>query len=178
MLFPLGLHTLFTNMQVDFLPLLIAMENKMRFISLRKAEIALLLALLLSGTAHAADTPMTLAGAKNTAADEIVKLQAAGAPVFDVRVASEYADAHIKGAINVPYREKSEKAVSFDAGQDEFNIAKLPADKSVALVIYCNGPECWKSYKASVGAIKAGYTNIHWYREGFPDWKAKGLPTE
>ena len=75
-------------------------------------------------------------------------------------------------------REKSEKSVNFDAAQDEFNLAKLPADKASAVVIYCNGPECWKSFKASSAAIKGGYTNVLWYREGFPNWKSKGLSSE
>jgi len=128
--------------------------------------------------ADAGDTPATLAGAKMATADDVSKLMAAGVPLIDARVASEYADGHIKGAINVPYREKSAKAVDFDASKDEFNLAKLPGNKSGDVVIYCNGPECWKSYKASTAAIKAGYTSVHWYRSGFPDWKAKGLPSE
>jgi rhodanese-related sulfurtransferase len=98
--------------------------------------------------------------------------------VLDARVAAEYADGHIKGAVSVPYREKSDKAVNFDAGQDEFNLSKLPADKAAPVVVYCNGPECWKSYKASILAIKAGHTNVLWYREGYPNWKSKGMPTE
>ena len=68
--------------------------------------------------------------------------------------------------------------MAFDASQDEFNLAKLPADKGAAVVLYCNGPECWKSFKSSSAAIKGGYTNVLWYRLGFPDWKAKGLPVE
>ena len=125
-----------------------------------------------------ADTPPTLDGTKLVSAGDVQKLQVSGAVVIDVRVASEYADGHIKGAMSVPYREKSDKAVTFDASQDEFNVGKLPPAKDAAIVLYCNGPECWKSFKASTAAIKAGYTNIYWYREGFPDWKSKGLPSE
>jgi rhodanese-related sulfurtransferase len=139
---------------------------------------ALFCGALISGAALAADTPLSLAGATGVSAEEVKTAQAAGAVTLDVRVASEYAEGHIKGAINIPYREKSDKAVSFDASQDEFNLAKLPADKATALVIYCNGPECWKSFKASTLAIKGGYAKIYWYRAGFPDWKSKGLPTE
>ena len=128
--------------------------------------------------ADAGDTPATLTGAKMATAEDVSKLLAAGAPMIDARVASEYAEGHIKGAINVPYREKSAKAVDFDASKDDFNLAKLPPNKSADIVIYCNGPECWKSYKASTAAIKAGYTSVHWYRSGFPDWKAKGLPSD
>jgi len=137
---------------------------------------AVLVSAALTGAAKAGDTPPTLTGAKPVDAAAVAKAQAAGAVVVDTRVASEYADGHIKGAISVPYREKSEKSASFDSAQDEFNFAKLPADKAAAVVIYCNGPECWKSFKASSVSIKAGYSNILWYREGFPDWKSKNMP--
>ncbi len=136
-----------------------------------------MLVMLAPGMAAAADVPTSLAGAKLVTAQEVTKLASAGAVIVDARVASEYADGHIKGAINDPYREKSGPSVAFDASKDEFNLAKLPADKSAPIVVYCNGPDCWKSYKASVTAIKAGYTHIYWYRAGFPDWKSKDLPT-
>jgi rhodanese-related sulfurtransferase len=137
-------------------------------------------AILVVGVTSAAlaDTPESLAGAKLVAAEDVAKLQAAGTPVFDTRIASDFAEGHIKGAISVPYREKSEKSVAFDAGQDEFDLAKLPTDKGAPLIVYCNGPECWKSFKAATAAIKNGYSSIYWYRAGFPDWKSKGLPTE
>jgi len=141
------------------------------------AIFALALGLAIAGAAQA-DTPETVTGAKTVSAQDVVKEKAAGAVLIDARVASEFADGHIKDAVNVPYREKSDKSVNFDAGQDEFNLGKLPADKSAPIVIYCNGPECWKSFKATTAAVKGGYTNIYWYRAGFPDWKSQGLPTE
>ena len=150
----------------------------MRLNLIPKMAVALVAGMLISGMAQAADTPTALEGAKLVTADDVVKAQAAGAVVVDTRVASEYAEGHIKGAVNVPYREKSEKAVGFDAGKDEFNLAKLPADKAAAVVFYCNGPECWKSFKGSTAALKGGHTNVLWYREGFPQWKSKGLPAE
>jgi rhodanese-related sulfurtransferase len=154
------------------------MEKEMRISAIPKFAAALVVGLLLSGVAQAGDTPATLAGTKLVAANDVAKLEASGAVVVDARVASEYAEGHIKGAVNVPYREKSAKVVNFDASQDSFNVSKLPADKAASIVVYCNGPECWISFKASTAAIKAGYTNIHWYRDGFPDWKSKGNPVE
>jgi rhodanese-related sulfurtransferase len=150
----------------------------MRFTSFTPMAAALLLGMLFAGPVRADDTPATLAGAALVNAEDVVKAAAGGAKVIDTRVASEYAEGHLKGAMNVPYREKSAKAVDFDASQDQFDLAKLPPDKAAAIVMYCNGPECWKSFKASMAAIKGGYTNIHWYRTGYPDWKSKGLPTE
>jgi rhodanese-related sulfurtransferase len=150
----------------------------MRSFVMPLAALALLGSLTLPGVAQAADVPATLTGAKVVTADDVAKAQAAGATLVDARVAAEYSDGHIKGAINVPYREKSDKSVNFDATQDDFNLSKLPGDKAASLVIYCNGPECWKSFKASTVAIKAGYKNILWYREGFPNWKSQERPTE
>jgi len=150
----------------------------MRLALISRLAVAAALGLALCVAARAADTPPSLPGAKLVAAEDVVKAAAGGAMLLDARVAAEYADGHIKGAVNVPYREKSDKVVNFDASQDEFNLSKLPADKSAAIVVYCNGPECWKSFKASTLAMKAGYTNILWYREGYPNWKSKGMPTE
>jgi len=145
---------------------------------LKHIAVGLLLAGLFAVPARADDTPQTLAGAKLVSAEEVAKATASGAIVIDTRVASEYSEGHIKGAVSLPYREKSAKAVDFDAAQDQFDLSKLPSDKAAAIVMYCNGPECWKSYKASTAATKGGYSNILWYRLGFPDWKSKGLATE
>lgn len=128
--------------------------------------------------AYAANTPESLNGTTVVNADKTKELMGSGAKVIDTRVAAEYAEAHIKGAINVPYKEKSKKAPDYDAKEDSFDLAKLPSDKNGGVVAYCNGPECWKSYKASNEMLKAGYKKVYWFREGFPAWKAKGYPAE
>ena len=124
------------------------------------------------------ETPTSLKGTELVDATKAKSLMDSGVKIIDTRVAIEFAEAHIKGAINVPYKEKSAKAIDFDASQDSFDVAKLPADKNAAIIMQCNGPECWKSYKASVVAMKAGYKKIYWFRGGFPEWKAKGYPVE
>ena len=124
------------------------------------------------------ETPTSLKGTELVDATKAKSLMDSGVKIIDTRVAIEFAEAHIKGAINVPYKEKSAKAIDFDASQDSFDVAKLPADKNAAIIMQCNGPECWKSYKASVAAMKAGYNKIYWFRGGFPEWKAKGYPVE
>ncbi len=144
----------------------------------RRTAATLLFAFLATGAALADNTPAVLSGAKLISAEEAVKAIGGGAVPIDTRIASEYAEGHIKGALSIPYREKSEKSVGFDASKDQFDLSKLPVNKEASIVLYCNGPECWKSYKAATVAIKGGYSNIHWYRLGFPDWKAKGLPVD
>ncbi len=144
--------------------------------ALRSLAAALLI--VTASPAFAANTPESLNGATVVNADKAKELMAGGAKMIDTRVAAEFAEAHIKGAINVPYKEKSAKAADFDAAQDSFDLAKLPADKNAAIITQCNGAECWKSYKGAVAAIKAGYKKIYWFRDGFPAWKAKGYPVE
>ena len=126
----------------------------------------------------AAETPASLAGVTVVAADQVKKMLDAGVAVIDTRVAAEYAERSIKGARSVPYREKSAKAVDFDSSQDAFDLAKLPSDKKAPVVFFCNAGECWKSYKASVVATRAGWTSVNWFRGGMPEWTAKGLPTQ
>jgi len=133
---------------------------------------------VMAGMATAAETPTALAGAHNVSAEEVKKMLDAGVPVVDTRVATEYAEKTIKGAKSVPYKEKSAKEVNFDASQDQFDLGRLPSDKSAPIVFFCNSGECWKSYKASTVAIKAGYSKVYWFRGGFPEWSNKGLPTQ
>lgn len=50
--------------------------------------------------------------------------------------------------------------------------------KDAVVVFYCLSNNCWMSYNAALRAIKAGYTNVLWYRGGVEAWKAAGLPTQ
>lgn len=147
------------------------------FAKLPKLAAALFLTLSV-GAASAAVTPDSLSGATVVTPEQARDLKAKGAVIVDVRSAAEYAEGHIDGAINVPYKEKSEKKADFDAAADSFDLSKLPADKGTAIITYCNGPDCWKSYKGATAAIKAGHTKVNWLRDGLPGWKAKGLPVK
>ena len=132
-----------------------------------------------AGGACAQETPTTPpAGVKLVEAKDVQALQAKGATIVDTRKAGEFAEGTIKGAISVPYDpEKSAKDAAFDPAQDKFDLAKFP-DKNATIVTFCNSGTCWKSFKSAVVLAKAGYKNVHWYRNGFPDWKARKLPTE
>lgn len=126
----------------------------------------------------AADTPRELAGATVVGAEQARAMVDKGVAIVDTRVAHEYVEQHIKGAISVPYKEKSAKRPDFDPRLDKFDLTKLPADKAAPVIFYCNAGECWRSYKASKTAVAAGYARVYWLRGGIPEWKAKGFPVE
>jgi rhodanese-related sulfurtransferase len=132
----------------------------------------------MAGNAAAVDTPNTLSGVTVVDSAKVQEMMRSGVTLYDTRVAAEYAEAHIKGAKSLPYKEKSAKAVGFDKSQDEFALDKLPADKNTAVIFYCNAGDCWKSYKASKVAVDVGYKRVNWFRGGIPEWRSKGLPVE
>jgi len=83
--------------------------------------------------------------------------------VLDVRPPEEYAAGHLPGAINVPV-EKLERYLS-----------KLPKRKEV--VAYCRGPYCLMSFDAVEMLRKRGL-KARRLENGFPEWRAAGLPVE
>jgi rhodanese-related sulfurtransferase len=122
-------------------------------------------------------TPSQLPGATIVTASEVVALQQKGVRIVDVRNAKEYQEKHIRGAISIPYAEKSLKDVAFDPAMDEWAGPQL-LDKSQAVVFHCNGAECWKSYKAARVALIKGFKSVYWFRGGFPEWDEHGLAVE
>ena len=120
-------------------------------------------------------TPRVLAGATLVEDPAMIEtLMAGGAQYIDTRTQAEFDRGHVPGARLVPYVEKSAKDPDYDAAHDQFKLQDLGADKSKALIFACNGAECWKSFKASHAAMKAGYSKVYWFRTGFPAWRASG----
>jgi rhodanese-related sulfurtransferase len=97
-------------------------------------------------------------------ADELLARARKGlVTVLDVRPPEEYAAGHLPGAINVP----------MDRLEDY--LGKLPKKREV--VAYCRGPYCLMSFEAVAALRKRGW-KARRLAEGFPEWKAAGLPVE
>ncbi|NUZ07149.1 rhodanese-like domain-containing protein [Piscinibacter koreensis] len=122
-------------------------------------------------------TPEALKGAQRVSAEQVAELARSNVVIVDTRTTKEFENEHVPGAISVPYVEKSLKEIDFDASKDDFSaLAKLAKDKPTLFL--CNGPECWKSYKASKAAVAAGFTRVYWFRGGMPEWREKHMPVE
>ena len=83
--------------------------------------------------------------------------------VLDVRPAKEFAAGHLPGAINVAVE---------DLGKQ---LRKLPKGREV--IAYCRGPYCLLSVDAVTLLRTRGY-KARRLEDGFPEWKASGLPVE
>ena len=122
-------------------------------------------------------TPTDLNGVTRVSAKQAYEMSQKGARLIDVRTEREYATKHARGSVLIPYGEKSLKALDFDSKLDSFGgIAKLD-NKAQPIVFFCNGAECWKSYKASKVARESGFTSVYWLRGGMPEWTSENLPT-
>lgn len=124
---------------------------------------------LTTGNALAGQSvPDTLPGATVVSADWLKNALDKREPlvVVDARIPSEYKDGHLPGAINI-----------FD-GTFEQDKSRLPGDKNLPLVFYCNGPKCAKSYESAKKALASGYSRVYWLRGGIPEWTTRGYPLE
>jgi DNA-binding transcriptional ArsR family regulator/rhodanese-related sulfurtransferase len=83
--------------------------------------------------------------------------------ILDTRPAGEYAAGHITGALSVPVDGLEER------------LKELPRKK--AFVAYCRGPYCIYADRA-VAILRASGRRANRLREGFPEWRAAGLPVE
>ena len=132
-----------------------------------------------ASAADAAETPTALSGGKVITVVEAKKLLDGKTATFvDTRSVVNFGKGHVPGALTAAYKEKSEKVAAFDAKADSFELDKLPKNKAAPLVFYSDGPNGWKSYKAAVLSVNAGYSSVYYMRGGFADWTAKALPVE
>ncbi len=131
---------------------------------------------VLHADAPTPETPTALFGGRIVGAVTAKKLLEAKSVFFDVRSPAIFVRGHIPGAKSVPYRERSAYDAGFDASQDQFDVSALPADRKASVVFYSDGPMGWKSYKAAVLAIQAGYTNVAYFRGGIDQWSKVGNP--
>lgn len=81
--------------------------------------------------------------------------------LLDVRPEEEYAAGHLPKALNIPL-------ASLESMLDQ-----LPRDREI--VAYCRGPYCALSHEAVMWLRERGF-QVRRFAEGFPEWKAAGLP--
>lgn len=70
---------------------------------------------------------------------------------------------HIPGSINIPTNLMD-------------TTTALPKDKSTELVFYCMGVRCKYSLRAALKAMEFGYSRVHWFKGGIPEWRKYDYP--
>lgn len=114
------------------------------------------------------DAPLTVDGAVTVSPSEAKALFDQGALFIDPRTDADFEAGRVPGAVHLSLKQ---------GGFSEASLAEV-ASKDEPLVFYCNGIKCGVSGKACGKAVAWGYTNIHYFREGFPGWEAADYPVE
>jgi rhodanese-related sulfurtransferase len=124
--------------------------------------------LALAPAAHASKvSPETVKGATTVDAGKAKAMFDKGVVFVDVRNDKDFNGGRIPGAVHL------DLSKGFSADSLGKHVKK---DQEV--VIYCNGTSCMRSSEASEKAVGWGFAKVHYYRMGFPDWKAAGYPVE
>ncbi|WP_114913629.1 ArsR/SmtB family transcription factor [Acidibrevibacterium fodinaquatile] len=83
--------------------------------------------------------------------------------VLDVRPEDEFRLGHLPRALNIPLSELERRLTEIAPGRE--------------VVAYCRGPFCILSFEAVALLRTRGYS-VHRLEDGYPEWKAAGLPVE
>ena len=113
---------------------------------------------VVSGYFHARDAfePISRQELRRRLKDDVVTL-------LDVRPAEEFAAGHLPTAVNIPLRDLPRR------------LRELPKKRNI--VAYCRGAYCVLAFEAVALLRKRGFTAVR-LEEGFPEWRAAGLPVE
>ena len=115
----------------------------------------------------AAESPLSVDGAETVTTEQARALFDQEVAFVDVRKDTDWDAGRIPGAIHLDIK---------GAYTEDSLAAEVQKDETV--VIYCNGSSCLRSSDASRMAIGWGFSNVKYYRDGFPAWKAAGNPVE
>ena len=94
-------------------------------------------------------------------AELLKRAQSRQVVILDTRPASEYVAGHIAGAISVPVDKLQRRLHDLTKGKE--------------YVAYCRGPYCVYADRA-VELLRANGRRARRLLDGFPEWRAAGLP--
>jgi rhodanese-related sulfurtransferase len=111
------------------------------------------------------DLVTNLAGRVVTVGElEVIEHAQAGHRLVDCRLVEYAHDGTIPGALNIPH--------------DEINARIGELDRAAPTVLFCNGPQCPATAKATDAMLAAGWPpeRLLYYRGGIHDWLTLGFP--
>jgi rhodanese-related sulfurtransferase len=101
--------------------------------------------------------------------EEAVRLFEKGAALFvDARSEVDYRAGHIAGAVNIPELDFENHIGSF--------LEKTAAE--TVLITYCEGDTCTLSTSLAEKLSLAGFENVFHLKNGWGQWKERGLPID
>lgn len=131
-------------------------------------SVAIGLVCLFSTTSAFASVPDTIPGTTKIMAEDVISLVGKydDLIIIDARIVQDRKAGYIEGSVSLP-----------DVKTTEITMANVIPSKTTPVIFYCNGVKCGRSVKSAKYAVKWGYKHIYWFRGGWEEWSAKGMPS-
>ncbi len=130
------------------------------------------LLLLLPGTSPAGNndpvvSPEQIPGTRIVDSEGVIEAVSAlpGLVLIDSRIAADRSDGYIEDSVGL-----TDTDTSCDA------LARLVPEKTTPVLFYCNGIRCGRSARAAEIAVRCGYQDILWFRNGMEEWIDRQYP--
>ena len=95
-------------------------------------------------------------------------LHSRGTLFLDARRSKDFTEGHVAGARSFPIWEAAIVKERVEA------LVAEGRDHAQPVVLYCTGGDCEDSHMLAQTLFGAGFENLLVYRDGFPDWTARG----
>ena len=99
---------------------------------------------------------------------DLDELLSAGAVLVDARSFPSYEQAHLAGAVSLPFAHFDDHVAEF---KQQFSPMQI-------LITYCSGYGCPDSFDLGVRLMQEGYLDVLAYEGGLPEWRDAGRPLE
>lgn len=98
--------------------------------------------------------------------DFAFKLFSDGVKFIDARSAEEFAEGHIKGAVNIPFY-----------GSENYLDVINGLNKKEIVVTYCSGADCDISILSGDELFEMGFNRVYVFIGGYDEWTKNNYPT-
>lgn len=129
----------------------------------------------LSATEGPYRAPDKIPGAQTIDASEAWALFREGVPFVDTRLQTDYEAGRIPEARNLTIMRAADDAQNRYTRE---NLLAFIGELDEPVVLYCNERDCWRTEAAIHRAQEWGFTNLHYFPGGFPEWIRAGYPFE
>lgn len=116
---------------------------------------------------YGGQTPAVVDGARTVDAPTVSGLMANSRRPVLIDVAGGDERQSLPGAVWLPGAGVCDRDNPSIQARFEARIAELTGnDKSRPVVVFCHHQNCWLSYNAAIRLVRAGYTDVAWFRDG------------
>ncbi|MGC9386257.1 MAG: rhodanese-like domain-containing protein [Hydrogenovibrio sp.] len=115
-------------------------------------------------------SPTEVPGAKTVTVEEVKKLWMQGVLCIDPRRNADWEAGRIPGALHMMSKS--------DVYNPQTVLAHTDGRYDAPIVSYCNAENCLRAANLARDLVSWGFTNVYYFRDGFPAWKNAENPYE